>query len=77
VLVVGGGLVGLAVAWVLRRPEVTSAIVGARDAAQARGAAALVGAPLSADEESEIDAVLAGYPAASREYGHGEPPPRT
>ena len=33
-------------------------------------------APLSADEESEIDAVLAGYPAASREYGHGEPPPR-
>ena len=66
----------MAVAWVLRRPEETTAIVGARDAAQARGAAALAAAPLSADEESEIDAVLAGYPAASREYGHGEPPPR-
>ena len=71
-----GGVAELAVAWVLRRPEVTSAIVGAHDAAQARGAAALAGAPLTADEESAIDAVLAEYPAASREYGHGEPPPR-
>ena len=71
-----GGVAELAVAWVLRRPEVTSAIVGAHDAAQARGAAALAGAPLTADEEAAIDAVLAEYPAASREYGHGEPPPR-
>jgi hypothetical protein len=71
-----GGVAELAVAWVLRRPEVASAIVGAHDAAQARGAAALAGAPLSSDEEAAIDAVLAEYPAASREYGHGEPPPR-
>lgn len=71
-----GGVAELAVAWVLRRPEVTAAIVGARDAAQARGAAALARARLSADEEAAIDAVLAEYPSASREYGHGEPPPR-
>jgi len=71
-----GGVAELAVAWVLRRPEVTSAIVGAHDAAQARGAAALAGAPLTADEEAAVDAVLAEYPVASREYGHGEPPPR-
>jgi len=71
-----GGVAELAVAWVLRRPEVTAAIVGARDAAQARGAAALARAPLSADEEAAIDAVLAEYPSASREYGHGEPPQR-
>jgi len=71
-----GGVAELAVAWVLRRPEVTAAIVGARDEAQARGAAALARAPLSADEEAAIDAVLAEYPSASREYGHGEPPPR-
>ena len=71
-----GGVAELAVAWVLRRPEVTAAIVGARDAAQARGAAALARTPLSPDEEAAIDAVLAEYPAASREYGHGEPPPR-
>ena len=72
-----GGVAELAVAWVLRRPEVTSAIVGAHDAAQARGAATLAGTPLSPDEEAAIDAVLSEYPAASREYGHGEPPPRT
>lgn len=72
-----GGVAELAVAWVLRRPEVTSAIVGARDAAQARGAAALAGAPLSPDEEAAIDAVLAEYPAVEREYRHGEPPPRS
>lgn len=71
-----GGVAELAVAWVLRRPEVTSAIVGAHDAAQARGAAALVGAPLSADEEAAIDALLAAHPEVARPYGHGEPPPR-
>ena len=69
-----GGVAELAVAWVLRRPEVTSAIVGAHDAAQARGAAALAGAPLSADEEAAINGVLDDYPAAACEYGHGEPP---
>ncbi len=69
-----GGVAELAVAWVLRRPEVTSAIVGARDAAQARANAALAGRPLSHDEAAAIDGVLARHPAASRHYGHGEPP---
>ncbi len=71
-----GGVAELAVAWVLRRPEVTSAIVGAHDAGQARGAAALAATPLSADEEAAIDAVLAEHPHVAREYGHGEPPQR-
>lgn len=71
-----GGVAELAVAWVLRMPVVTSAIIGAHDAAQARGIAALAGAPLTADEDSAIEAVLAAHPAAAREYGHGEPPQR-
>ena len=36
--------------WVLRRPEVTAAIVGARNAAQAHANAALAGEPLSEEE---------------------------
>lgn len=69
-----GGVAELAVMWVLRRPEVTSAIVGARGPEQAVRNAALAGRPLSADEERAIDDVLARHPAASRPYGHGEPP---
>jgi aryl-alcohol dehydrogenase-like predicted oxidoreductase len=69
-----GGVAELAVAWVLRRPEVTAAIVGARSAEHARADAALAGAALSADEERAIEAVLARHPGASRPYGHGEPP---
>jgi aryl-alcohol dehydrogenase-like predicted oxidoreductase len=72
-----GGVAELAVAWVLRRPEVTSAIVGARTAQQAVGNAALAGRPLSADEAAAIEAVLARHPEASRPYGHGEPPNRS
>ncbi len=69
-----GGLAELAVVWVLRRPEVTSAIVGARNAAQATANAALAGSPLQDDEAAAIEAVLAKYPDAARPYGHGEPP---
>lgn len=69
-----GGVAELAVAWVLRRPEVTAAIIGARDASQARRNAALAGRPLSDDEDRAIEAVLAAHPDASRHYGHGEPP---
>jgi aryl-alcohol dehydrogenase-like predicted oxidoreductase len=69
-----GGVAELAVAWVLRRPEVTSAIVGARSAEQATRNAALAGPPLGGDEKAAIEAVLARHPAASRHYGHGEPP---
>jgi hypothetical protein len=72
-----GGVAELAVAWVLRRPEVASAIIGARDAAQATANAALAGRPLGADEEAAIEEALARHPAASRHYGHGEPPDRS
>ena len=69
-----GGAAELGVMWVLRRPEVTAAIVGARDADQATANAALAAAPLTDDEAAAIDELLARYPEASREYGHGEPP---
>jgi hypothetical protein len=72
-----GGVAELAVAWVLRRPEVTSAIIGARDAAQATANAALAARPLGADEEAAIEEALSRHPAASRHYGHGEPPDRS
>ncbi len=72
-----GGVAELAVAWVLRRPEVTSAIIGARDARQATANAKLGERPLADDEAAAIEAVLARHPAASRHYGHGEPPDRT
>jgi aryl-alcohol dehydrogenase-like predicted oxidoreductase len=71
-----GGVAELAVAWVLRRPEVTSAIVGARDAAQATANARLAGAPLSDDEAAAIEQILARHPAADRHYSHGEPAAR-
>ena len=69
-----GGVAELAVAWVLRRPEVTSAIIGGRDAEQARADARLAETPLTADEEAAVAAVLARYPETCRPYGHGEPP---
>ncbi len=72
-----GGVAELAVAWVLRRPEVTSAIIGGRNAEQARGAAALARAPLARDEDDAIASVLARHPSTSRHYGHGEPPDPT
>ena len=71
-----GGVAELAVAWVLRRPEVTSAIIGARNAEQARANAALAARALSEDEAVAIDRVLMRYPLARRHYGHGEPPDR-
>jgi aryl-alcohol dehydrogenase-like predicted oxidoreductase len=72
-----GGIAELAVAWVLRRPEVTSAIIGGRDADQARANAALAARPLSDDELAAVEAVLARHPLAQRHYGHGEPPDRS
>ncbi len=71
-----GGVAELAVAWVLRRPEVTSAIIGARNAAQAVANARLGERPLSDDEHRAVEDVLAKYPDAARPYGHGEPPTR-
>lgn len=71
-----GGVAELAIAWVLRRPEVTAAIIGARNAEQAHANAALAGAPLGDDEAEAIQGVLDRHPLASRHYGHGEPPNR-
>lgn len=72
-----GGVAELAVMWVLRRPEVTAAIIGARNADQARANARLAGDPLSAEEGAAIDALLAAHPGVDRPYGHGEPPSRS
>lgn len=69
-----GGLAELAVAWVLRRPEVTSAIIGGRDAAQASADARLADTPLTDDEQAAIAELLARHPETARPYGHGEPP---
>ena len=49
----------LAVAWTLRRPELTAAIVGARNAAQAEENARGLGYELTAADLAEIDAALA------------------
>ncbi|MBE7552044.1 MAG: aldo/keto reductase [Anaerolineales bacterium] len=49
----------LAIAWVLRRPEVTAAIVGARNPAQIEETAPAGDWRLSAEEVAQIDALLA------------------
>lgn len=55
----GRTLSELAIAWVLRRPEVTSAIVGARNAAQVDEFAAAGDWSLSAELESSLGQLLA------------------
>ena len=57
----GQSLAQLALAWVLRRPEVTSALIGASRVSQIEEAvAALARLAISAEENREIDGVLAG-----------------
>jgi aryl-alcohol dehydrogenase-like predicted oxidoreductase len=46
---------GVAIAWVLRHPAVTAAIVGMRSAEQARGVLSALEFPLSEEEIAEID----------------------
>jgi aryl-alcohol dehydrogenase-like predicted oxidoreductase len=46
----------VAIAWVLRNPAITAAIVGMRSAAQARGVIGALAFRLSAEEIAEIDA---------------------
>jgi aryl-alcohol dehydrogenase-like predicted oxidoreductase len=46
----------VAIAWTLRNPAVTGAIVGMRSAAQARGVLGALEFRLSAEEIAEIDA---------------------
>ena len=70
-----GGVAELAVAWVLRRPEVTSAIVGARSAEQAAaqrrpGRRAAVGRRGGRRSRRSSPAT----PTRRGHYGHGEPP---
>ncbi|MBI2386570.1 MAG: aldo/keto reductase family protein [Elusimicrobia bacterium] len=55
----GMSLAHMALAWVLRRPEVASAIVGASRPGQVKENAAASGKTLSADLVSEIDAAVA------------------
>jgi len=46
----------VAIAWVLRHPSVTAAIVGMRSAEQAEGVVGALGFRLSKEEIAEIDA---------------------
>jgi aryl-alcohol dehydrogenase-like predicted oxidoreductase len=52
------------VAWVLRRPELTSAIVGSRRASQIAEIAPAAGWTLTAEDIAEIDAALASREAS-------------
>jgi aryl-alcohol dehydrogenase-like predicted oxidoreductase len=63
----GGAVGGLAIAWVLRRPELTAAIVGARRPPQIEELLGAADWDLSSQELSEIDALLAAREARLRE----------
>jgi 1-deoxyxylulose-5-phosphate synthase len=56
----GLSLAQLALAWVLRRPEVSSAIIGATSAAQVKENAAASGVTLAPEVLSEVEAALQG-----------------
>jgi aryl-alcohol dehydrogenase-like predicted oxidoreductase len=55
----------VAIAWVLRRPEVTAAIVGMRSAEQVNGVIGALEFRLAPAEIAEIDAFRAGRPASA------------
>jgi aryl-alcohol dehydrogenase-like predicted oxidoreductase len=57
-------LVQLAIAWVLRQPALTCALVGAKSPAQVEEHLGAVGVPLAADELAAIDRILADAPRA-------------
>ncbi len=57
----GQSVAQLALAWTLRRPEVTSTLIGASRVAQIEEAVAMLAQPpLSADEAAAVEAALAG-----------------
>jgi aryl-alcohol dehydrogenase-like predicted oxidoreductase len=56
-------LVDLAIAWVLRRPDVTGAIMGIRDAREAQAMAAGVDWTLTADELDAVEQALQEWTA--------------
>ncbi len=60
----GRSVAQLAIAWVLRRPEVTAAIVGSRTPQQVAETAAAADFHLSADELQTIDQLLSGHQQA-------------
>jgi aryl-alcohol dehydrogenase-like predicted oxidoreductase len=57
-------LAELAIAWVLRRPELTAAIVGARRPSQIEGTAPASDWALSAEDAAEIELLLSAHEAA-------------
>jgi aryl-alcohol dehydrogenase-like predicted oxidoreductase len=57
-------LVQLAIAWVLRQPALTCALVGAKSPAQVEEHLGAVGVTFTASELAEIDRILAGAPQA-------------
>jgi aryl-alcohol dehydrogenase-like predicted oxidoreductase len=58
----GRGPGEVAIAWTLRRPEVTGAIVGARSPGQVDGWVEAAGLTLSADDLARIDGFVATHP---------------
>jgi aryl-alcohol dehydrogenase-like predicted oxidoreductase len=63
----GCALANLAIAWVLRRPEIASAIVGARSPVQIAETVKNVDEPLSAEVLGEIERLLGEREAVCRE----------
>jgi aryl-alcohol dehydrogenase-like predicted oxidoreductase len=57
-------LVQLAIAWVLREPALTCALVGAKNPAQVEEHLGAVGVTFAADELAQIDQILADAPQA-------------
>ncbi len=60
-------LAGLAMAWVLRRPEIASAVVGARSPAQIAETVKNLDQPLSAEVLGEIERLLGEREGLCRE----------
>jgi aryl-alcohol dehydrogenase-like predicted oxidoreductase len=67
----GISLVELALAWVLRRPEVASAIIGASRPGQVHANAAAAEIELSADVLAAIDAALGDVPVTGQQLAPG------
>jgi aryl-alcohol dehydrogenase-like predicted oxidoreductase len=65
----GRSVAELAIAWVLRRPEVTSAIVGARRPAQIEATAPAGGWALGEADRREVEGALERHATAMQELG--------
>lgn len=67
----GLSMAEMAIAWVLRRPELASAIVGASRPEQVHANAAAAGVELSADTLAAIDEALGDVPVTGQQLGPG------